>query len=501
MNGGAATASWQNKYSWGAAGGSSGGGTINIFAKEIKEYGDITTNGGIAVSSNSKGGAGGTGTVTINELGSVLNYVKKRITLRTDETYKIDKSKISYTKLNDVQTEDLTVGNLTFEAIDKEMIAVDNTGKIIPKKIGTTKVKITDLDNEYSTYIIVDIIIGDTKSQIKQGSNFTVALKENGTVWEYGYGIENKPVQVLINGNEFKDIRDIGAGTANRIALDKNGEVYIWGAYKKNKEENETDSEGNAITKVTEVSEIIKEPTKVEGLENIITIDAYEENFYAVAEDGTAYIWGKGYTKPTKVDTDVKIADVDGNLLLGENGLVYNVSTPKIAIKYLNNVAEVACGTNHNLFATLDGYVKSIGTGDLGQLGSGEIASRNISTFVKTKNGEYLTDIVNISAGNKTSIASDINGKVYVWGDNANKKIGIDEIRTSYATQITKLQDRDGKTLELSKIENVETGVNHSSISDEYGYVYTVRTKYRWTAWNRGYCIKKHIYKNSEKLR
>jgi len=269
-----------------------GGGSINIFAKEIKEYGDITTNGGIAISSNSKGGAGGTGAVTINELGSVLNYVKKRITLKIDNTYQIDKSKVSYTKLNDIQTEDLTVGNLIFEAIDNEALAVDSTGKITPKKIGTTKVKITDLDNGYSTYIIVDVITGETKSQIEQGSNFTIALKENGTVWEYGYGVGNEPTEVMQGLNEFKNIMDIGAGNTSRIALSKNGEVYIWGTYKRNKEETKEDENGNIIITTTEVSETIKEPGKVEGLENIISVDSFGENFYAVTENRRSIYMG-----------------------------------------------------------------------------------------------------------------------------------------------------------------------------------------------------------------
>lgn len=134
----------------------------------------------------------------------------------------------------------------------------------------------------------------------------------------------------------------------------------------------------------------------------------------------------------------------------------------------------MAEGVNHKIFLTLDGYVYTLGDGDSGQLGNGKITNSKVSTLVKKENTEYLTDITNISAGNKTSIAVDINGKAYVWGDNTNKKLGIDALKTSYAEQITKMQDKEGKELNLSKIENIETGYNHSSISDRDGYVYSV---------------------------
>lgn len=55
------------------------------------------------------GGNGGNGSMTVNELGSVLNYAKKIIKINIADTYTIDPAKVSYTKLNEIQTEDLTV--------------------------------------------------------------------------------------------------------------------------------------------------------------------------------------------------------------------------------------------------------------------------------------------------------------------------------------------------------------------------------------------------------
>ncbi|MDE5831051.1 MAG: hypothetical protein K2H53_05465 [Clostridia bacterium] len=95
-------------------------------------------------------------------------------------------------------------------------------------KFGTARVKITDETNNYSTYLLVEVIENVTKSQIKTGSNFTVALKENGTVWEYGAKVTNEPKKV----QGLKDITDIGAGNGICIAVDESGKVYTWNARK-----------------------------------------------------------------------------------------------------------------------------------------------------------------------------------------------------------------------------------------------------------------------------
>ena len=77
------------------------------------EIGEENANGGIGGGSTAgRGGSGGAGSITINEVTSELNYPEKIITLNVNATYQIDQSKFTYTKLNDIQTEDLTVRNI-----------------------------------------------------------------------------------------------------------------------------------------------------------------------------------------------------------------------------------------------------------------------------------------------------------------------------------------------------------------------------------------------------
>lgn len=276
------------------------GGSVNIFARIVGENGTQTAKGGISTGTGFAGGSGGTGSITVNELGSVLNYPEKTVSLNIKDTYKIDKDRLTYTKLNDIQTEDLSLGSITYETLDNEIATVDSTGTVTPHKIGTTKIKITDLDNKYSTYVIVKVIDNVTVSKIKTGIDFTLVLKENGTVWTYGNNgviTTNEPTQIMLEDNELNNIVDIGAGNKISIALSKEGKVYTWGADKN-------------ISEVLDIISVQDTDTK------IVAIDANGNNFYALDNKGAAYIWGQGYNEPEKIQTDIKYIDVDGKLLL-----------------------------------------------------------------------------------------------------------------------------------------------------------------------------------------
>ena len=39
--------------------------------------------------------------------------------------------------------------------------------------------------------------------------------------------------------------------------------------------------------------------------------------------------------------------------------------------------------------------------------------------------------------------------------------------------------------IDIQDIEIVAGGINHSAVADANGFVYTCRSKHKWTAWNR----------------
>lgn len=390
-------------------------------------------NGG-EVGNGRKGNPGGDGSVTVNELGAILNYTEKKITLNINDTYKIDKNKINYTELNDIQTNNLTVGSLNYESLDISILNVDSQGVILPKNKGITKVKITDTVNQKVAYIIVEIIKGQTSAQVKNGDGFTLALKENGTVWEYGKEIGNEPKQVMVDGEKLKDIIDIGAGINKKIAVNKVGKVYTWG----------------------------NEPKEVLSLNNIKKVDCNGDTFYALDKDGTVYTW-KEEQVPERLETEIKIADIDGDLLLGENGRVYEIDKLPEEVRFTKNICDIAQGVDHYVFATLEGYIYGIGKGDYGQIGNGKLNDKETITLAKTEDGEYIKDGIKVTAGNKISGAISESGKAYTWGNNFIYSLGITKNgnlelspKIVYGTEIQMLQDKEGNELSLVKIENLE---------------------------------------------
>lgn len=95
-------------YSGAVGGGGSGGGSINVFYNKSTNLGTIVANGGaggdvsqvkytagVGQMGKYNGGKGGDGSVTVINVQSELNYEEKEITIQTGESYNIDKSKIS----------------------------------------------------------------------------------------------------------------------------------------------------------------------------------------------------------------------------------------------------------------------------------------------------------------------------------------------------------------------------------------------------------------------
>ena len=80
---------------------------------------------------------------------------------------------------------------------------------------------------------------------------------------------------------------------------------------------------------------------------------------------------------------------------------------------YLRNVAEVSAGIEFDLALLSDGKVVAWGTNEHGELGDGTIGA---SSYVPVE-VSGLTNVKEISAGSKHSLALLNNGTVMAWGD------------------------------------------------------------------------------------
>lgn len=167
------------------------------------------------------------------------------------------------------------------------------------------------------------------------------------------------------------------------------------------------------------------------------TVYAYhkEANLYAMAIVNVANHFtnpqigtGNGFTVILKADGTVWTVGNNKDGQLG-NGTNQNSKIPqKVHMDedtQLANVIKIAVGTDHVLALTQNGKVYSWGLNDNGQLGSNDT---NSSAYAKAVLGEdgtnYLTNIVDISAGAYGSVAIDKDGNLYVWGKGSDGQIG-----------------------------------------------------------------------------
>jgi alpha-tubulin suppressor-like RCC1 family protein len=81
-----------------------------------------------------------------------------------------------------------------------------------------------------------------------------------------------------------------------------------------------------------------------------------------------------------------------------------------------NFTGAVAGGVDHSLAIRSDGSVWAWGLNTSGQLGDGTYNNRYSPVQVMTSSSTTLTNIVQVVAGNASSMALDATGKVYTWG-------------------------------------------------------------------------------------
>ena len=401
------------------------------------------------------------GTAFLDKIGSKL------IKMKTTETHTLNKSDF-YTNgdFNVFSELNGATGSIKYEMENTEIATIDENGLITAIKEGTARVKVTESINNLTTYIIIKV--SDENVQVKSGNYFSVALKANGTVWTWGYnhtgqlGINNKtkqtePVQVLSTDGTgvLENIIDIGVGTYHVVALSEDGKVYTWG-------HNNYGQLGTGDTRAKYI------PVEVEGLKDIVQVEAYGNTTYAIDKYGKVYVWGSGYTKAPELyqNIDEKILDANGNMLITESKYIYDLST-KSYYWGVNDVIQVVAGSNHYLALTAEGKVYAWGRNSYGQLGRGTTGSEihSISEVLNSEGIAPVTDIVTISAGNQTSAAIDINGNVYTWGYNGNGQLG-DETKVRKTLPV--------KIDYLSNIENISASLSYTmTVYDYDGYVYT----------------------------
>jgi alpha-tubulin suppressor-like RCC1 family protein len=228
---------------------------------------------------------------------------------------------------------------------------------------------------------------------ISTGSNYTLAVKADGTVWSwginqynqlgrppYGANVVSTPGQV----SSITDVIAVAAGALQSLALKRDGTVWAWGygGY---------GGLGNGSNNNSAV------PVQASGLTNVVAIRAYLYLSMALKNDGTVWIWGNN-TYSSYGNVPVQIPGLFGVTSIGIG-------------QYSQFAVKTDGETGGTLWAWGDNYYD--------ELGDGTFTNRVAPVFVPG-----LFNVVSVAASASHTVALKNDGTVWAWGTNQAGQLG-----------------------------------------------------------------------------
>lgn len=235
---------------------------------------------------------------------------------------------------------------------------------------------------------------------VSPGADFCIALKQDGTLWSWGnnsdgqLGIgvaDNKQVPTRIG--EDADWESVSAGYGFAVALKTNGTLWVWGR--------NDFGLGNGATTANS-------PSQIGTSSDWTFISAGGAHTLAIKNNGTLWGWGRN----------------DFGQL--GNGTFSHTNIP-IQVGTDSDWETAATGTFHSLAVKTNHTLWSWGYNFHGQLGQGTAGfgtEVNTPTPISTLPANTWKCI---ASGGRHSMAITEEGSLWVWGNNNNHALGIDD--------------------------------------------------------------------------
>ena len=255
------------------------------------------------------------------------------------------------------------------------------------------------------------------------GGSHSLAVKNDGTVWAWGFNadgelgtgtITNSSVPAPVNS--LTSMTAVAAGARHSLALKGDGTVWAWG-YNADGEL----GDGGTTNSLA--------PVQVSGLTGITAIAAGALHSVALKSNGTVWAWGN---------------NADGAL---GNGTTTNSSVP-VQVPGLTGVIAIAAGGSHTLAVKSDGTVWSWGFNGSGQLGDGSTTDRATPAQIGS-----LGNIIAVAAGGAHCLALTSAGTVWAWGSDGQGQLGSADL----VDRMTPIQ-----MLGVTGIVAIAAGAHHS---------------------------------------
>lgn len=311
---------------------------------------------------------------------------------------------------------------------------------LLPKSVasetvisGTGKNALGQLANYSTSGTSSSIDIPEKVVQVAAGFDHALALTEKGTVYAWG---DNTYGQVGINSAKgivsgprkiegLPTMIEISAGFRHSIALDSEGNVWVWG--------NNIAGQLGTGDRVD-----LRKPTKISLPSKAANITAGHRFSLATLENDKVYGWGAKCENDTKrtfaelmrligqsatgisyyVDANADPSSSDTQELCEFQGFVAVSSLTPIEIPELAGSIQIVAGFGHVLALQADGTVKSKGCNAYGQLGY------PTADIVPAETIPGLTGIVALATSTRHSMALDRDGQVWAWGADNSGQLG-----------------------------------------------------------------------------
>ena len=255
--------------------------------------------------------------------------------------------------------------------------------------------------NNYDTHTPVTVKNIDNIKSVSQGIYHTVILKNDGTVWSCGYnnkGAIGNSISINAISNsfiqipQFNDIIAVEASEENTIGLKSDGTVWICGG-------NNYGQLGNGETNVT----ISSLPIQVSGLTDVISISSKSRHIMALKRDGTVWTWG-----------------YNSNYQLGD--LTNTTKYYPEQVTGLSDITSISTGRHCSWALKNDGTVFVAGYFSNYNLYNYQTENYDQKRFSKLSG---ISNIVGISAGYYHFHLLENDGSVMSIGDNREGALGV----------------------------------------------------------------------------
>ena len=251
---------------------------------------------------------------------------------------------------------------------------------------------------------------------IATGREYSFALKSDGTLLAWGYNLEGQlgdgtntsrstPVYVKsTSGTNLTGVKAIAAGAHHTLALKNDGTVWAWGY-------NDNGQLGDGTTTNRLVPVQVKGAGGTGYLTGVKAIAAGNSHSLALKTDGTVWAWGNNNRGQigdgTLTDQSVPVQVKGGGA------------------EYLTDVKAIGAGSAYSVALKNDETLWAWGWNEYSQLGDGTTTDRSKAVQVKGVGGTgYLTGVKAITVGTNHSLALKTDGTTSAWGYNLYGQLG-----------------------------------------------------------------------------